>query len=46
MSAELGWTPSKTELELQQVNDRFLIVNTDKTSPSADPNIGSVSKFV
>lgn len=44
MSAELGWTPSRTEQELQHVNDRLVVVNTDKTPPSADPKIGSVSE--
>jgi glycerol-3-phosphate dehydrogenase len=34
MSAELGWTPSRTEQELQQVNDRFVIVKTSPPSRS------------
>jgi glycerol-3-phosphate dehydrogenase len=44
MSSELGWTPSRTQQELQQVNDRFAVVNATKPLRSADLTVGRVSE--
>jgi glycerol-3-phosphate dehydrogenase len=44
MSSELGWTPSRTQQELQQVNDRFAVVTATKPLRSADLTVGRVSE--